>query len=519
MGIKARGVVAAGHPDTAHAAEAVLREGGNAFDAIVAAHLTACVAEPVLSSLAGGGFLLAVPAQGRPLVCDFFVQTPRRKRAVSEIDFEPIYADFGTARQEFHIGLGALATPGCVRGLFEIQRELGRMPMSRLVEPALDLARRGTIINDFQAYIFDIVRPIYLATEAARAIYADPADQQRMVGAGRRLVQAQLADAMEVLSIEGDELFYRGEIAQSIAKLCADGGGHLTIEDLRDYAVQWRTPLARRYRGNQILTNPPPSSGGLLIAFALSMMESTELGALSFGSIPHLTLLAEIMRLTNKARVDVQLSASAELVEAALLDPDLLALYRAQVLGRAAALRGTTHVSVIDAHGNVASMTVSNGEGCGHIVPGTGIMLNNMLGEEDLNLGGFHRWQTDARMTSMMAPSVVLRPDGTRIALGSGGSNRLRSAILQVLSNVIDFDMHLDNAVRAPRIHVEGGHISIENGYSPEVVAQLQAEYAHHTVWSELNLFFGGAHSVSQDLGEFHGTGDPRRGGVATVVN
>lgn len=517
--MRTRGVVAAGHAETAQAAEAVLRDGGNAFDAVVAAHLTACVAEPVLSSLAGGGFLLAVPRQGQPVVCDFFVQTPRRKRAPVDIDFRPIHADFGTARQEFHIGLGALATPGCVRGLFEIQRELGSMPMRRLVEPAVELARRGATINDFQAYIFDIVHPIYLATESARAIFADPDDAEHMVGAGRRLSQPDLADTMELLAIEGADLFYRGEIAQAIASACASGGGHLALDDLRHYQVQWRAPLTRNYRGNQILTNPPPSSGGLLIAFALQLMESTELGALRFGSRAHLTLLAEIMRLTNKARIEAHLSAVEPLAEHVLLDPDLIALYRAQVLGRAAALRGTTHVSVIDEYGNVASMTASNGEGCGHIVAGTGIMLNNMLGEEDLNPGGFHRWRPDSRMTSMMAPSVVLRPEGARIALGSGGSNRLRSAILQVLSNVIDFDMPLETAVCAPRIHIEGEHISIESGYSRDVLNHLQDEYPQHTLWPEMNLFFGGAHTVSQRSREFHGTGDPRRGGVAIVVD
>jgi gamma-glutamyltranspeptidase/glutathione hydrolase len=514
----ARGVIAAGHPATAQAAAEVLRDGGNAFDAIVAAHFAACVAEPVLCSLAGGGFLLGHRAGDKPIVYDFFVQTPRHRQPRSELDFFPILADFGTAQQEFHIGVGSIATPGCVKGLFRIHRDLCTMPMQRLVEPAIELAREGLRLDDFQAYIFGIVQPIYLATPEARLIFANPDNPSEIIGAGQRLYFEDQADFVDVLAREGEDLFYRGEIADSIARLTAQGGGYLTRSDLEDYDVVLREPLSIPYRDTQVFINPPPSSGGLLIAFALDLLAQIDLQQFPFGSARHLQLLAETMRLTHEARLASQMDDTLHPDAQQLLNPIFLSYYREQIAGRAQSFRGTTHISIIDADANIASMTVSNGEGCGHIIPGTGVMLNNMLGEEDINPGGFHRWPTDQRMTSMMAPGLVIFKSGKRIALGSGGSNRIRSALLQVLSNLIDYDMTVEDAVNAPRIHMEGEHLSIEDGYHQHDVLKLQSNYPTHTAWPSQNLFFGGAHTVVSENGYFVGTGDPRRGGNTVVV-
>ena len=514
----ARGVIAAGHPATAQAAEEILREGGNAFDAIVAAHFAACVAEPVLCSLAGGGFLLGHRVGDKPIVYDFFVQTPRQRHPRSELDFFPILADFGTAQQEFHIGVGSIATPGSVKGLFRIHQDLCTMPMQRLVEPAIALAKDGIPLDDFQAYIFGIVQPIYLATPEARTIFANPNNPSEIIGAGQRLYFKDQADFMDVLAREGEDLFYRGEIADSIARLTGQGGGYLTHPDLEAYDVVLREPLSIPYRDTQVFINPPPSSGGLLIAFALDLLAQVDLQQFPFGSTRHLHLLAETMRLTHEARIASQIDDSPHPDAQRLLNPRFLSYFREQIAGRAQSFRGTTHISIIDADANIASMTVSNGEGCGHIIPGTGVMLNNMLGEEDINPGGFHCWPTDQRMTSMMAPGLVILEDGKRIALGSGGSNRIRSALLQVLSNLIDYDMIVEDAVNAPRIHMEGEHLSVENGYHHHDVVRLQSKYPTHTIWPSQNLFFGGAHTVVSKNGYFVGAGDPRRGGIAVVV-
>jgi gamma-glutamyltranspeptidase/glutathione hydrolase len=229
---KLKGAVAAGHEATAEAAAFALREGGNAFDAAVAAQWTACVAEPVLTSLGGGGFLLARPASGSIRIYDFFAQTPVDKVPAAEADFHPIEADFGTTRQEFHIGYGAVATPGTVRGMFAIHRDLGTLPMRVLLEPAIELANRGLRVNPLQAYILDVVRPIYLATPQAAQRFASASQPDRLVGEGEILHLPELAETLLALACEGERLFYEGDIATAIDSACRARGGHLRYRDL-----------------------------------------------------------------------------------------------------------------------------------------------------------------------------------------------------------------------------------------------------------------------------------------------
>jgi len=518
--VSQRGIVAAGHELTAQAAARVLQEGGNAFDAVLAAMCAASATEPVLTSFGGGGFLLALPADGPARVFDFFVHTPRERRDPGGLDFHPVTVDFGAVQQVFNVGLGSIATPGVVKGLFRIHRDLGRMPMREIVAPAIDCARNGVTLNALQAYIFRIVEPIYTWSSEARAIFGSPAERDRMVGEGELLRQSELADLLEVLAIEGDDLFYRGEVAGSIVEQCAGGGGCLTRDDLERYRVELREPLEVDYGGVRVLTNPPPSSGGILIAFALRLLDRVdELRGAGFGSRDHLRRVALALEATAQARIDAHIDESTAHPDAVqLLDETLLERYRAQVREGARASRGTTHISVIDRRGNVAALTASNGEGCGHIVPSTGIMLNNMLGEDDLNPHGFHRWQPNQRMTSMMSPSILRWPAGRIVATGSGGSKRIRTALLQVMINLIDHRMPIEPAVESPRIFFEDGKLSIEGGFPRGEIEQLLEDYPRHQLWDDLNLYFGGAHSVERDAAGFHGAGDPRRGGVSLTV-
>jgi gamma-glutamyltranspeptidase/glutathione hydrolase len=513
-----KGAIAAGHPMTAAAAEEILQDGGNAFDAIVAAHFCACVVEPVLASLAGGGYMLAQKEGADPIVYDFFVQTPRSRNSKTAPDFFPIHADFGTVLQEFHIGLGSIAVPGSVRGMFEIHRDLCTLPMSRLVEPAVKAAREGVRLSHLQAKIFDIVSPIYSATREARQTYISSTKSGFLVSENDLLKQPKLAETLGSLAKEGDKLFYEGDIANKIAQLCTEGGGYLTRDDLSHYQVIRRPPLQLKYRNARLFTNPPPASGGILIAMALKLLEQQNVGALGFGSYQHLDLLAAGMAATNQARLDMLLTNSDGVAEY-LLEEQYLSQYRQQVADRAQCLRGTTHISVVDGFGNSASMTMSNGEGCGYMAPGTGIMLNNMLGEEDINPAGFHCWPENQRMTSMMSPSLLQLDNGTSVALGSGGSNRIRTAILQVVSNLVDFAMSPEQAVSAPRIHYENELLNIEPGFEDAALNMLKDDYPNQKRWEQLNLFFGGVHTVEFDGHHFHGVGDSRRGGVGVVVN
>lgn len=514
------GVVAAGHPATAEAAATILAAGGNAFDAVIAGQLAACVAEPVLCSLGGGGFLLTRQGRGPVQVHDFFVQTPRNKRPLEEIEFCPIVADFGDAQQEFHIGLGSIATPGMVRGLFDVHRQLGTLPMSVLVEPAVRLAREGVRVNALQAHAFRIVAAIYGFSAEARALFTSPTHPESLMVEGDLLRQTALATVLERLGREGERWFYEGEFAHLVADRCRNAGGLLRLEDLREYRPRTREAVALDYRGNRIWTNPPPSSGGILLAFALKLLEAVNVSDAAFGSTRHLERLSRVMASTDRARLEAMGSGNQPRNAWALLDPELLASYLEDVRGRSPALRGTTHISVMDGAGNVASLTASNGEGCGRLIPDTGIMLNNMLGEQDLNPGGFFQWRENERLTSMMAPTLVARAGGDVVALGSGGSNRIRTAILQVLVNLLDFDMPLEAAVGAPRIHFEDQRLSIEGGFAgdPEFTAFL-GRYPEHRLWADRSLFFGGVHAVAHGRDGFTGVGDVRRGGEVRWVS
>jgi len=517
---KCLGVAASGSADVSRTAVEILRAGGNAFDAALGALCTAAIAEPLLVSLGGGGFMLALPDGHKPRVYDFFCQTPSRRRPESDLDFYPIVANFGTASQEFHIGLGSMAVPGVIAGVFEAHRELGRMPLAEIVAPAIALARAGILVDDFHHYIIRILRPIMQATPASFALYESPANPGRLIRAGELLRNPQAAASLEALVAEGQDLFYRGEWAAQLARDCAEGGGQLTREDLAAYRVERREPVVFRYRGTRCAINPPPSPGGCLIAFALGVMSDWDSSADRWGSSGHVLNLLRGMRAASVARHRYHLESGLERAEMErLLGANTVAEWQQGLELNSLFSRGTTHISVADRDGNIASLTASNGEGCAYVLPGSGIMLNNMLGEEDLNFGGFHRWKEGVRLASMMSPAVCELADGTRIALGTGGSNRIRSAITQVLVNLLDFGLPLAEAVAAPRMHLEGETLSVEHGYPEDSLRALIAAVPRHHLWPDSNLFFGGVHAVSiRHGGIFAGAGDPRRGGAVAFA-
>ncbi len=512
--------VAAGHDLVADTVRDVLQAGGNAFDGAVAAAAMACAAEPVLASLGGGGFMLAHPADGARRIYDFFVQTPvRRPEETDSYDFYPVDVHFGTEVQEFHIGWGTAAVPGTVAGLFDIHRDLGRIPLAELFSPAVRAAKEGVRVNDAQASFFEIVEPIFVATEAIRAIFGSRREKGRVVRSGENLRQSEFANFLEILAIEGPALFYRGEVAAALLNEMAHRGA-LTAEDLAAYRVELRTPLSMSFLGTRVETNPPPSSGGLLVAFGLTLLENRPLHSLDQCGAAHAARIASVLAATSEARVESLANADRDQrpeEESAMLNPGFLETWRHRVESRISARNGTTHVSIADREGNIAALSLSNGSGSGCIIPGTGIAINNMLGEADLNPTGFHSWPRNRRLTSMMAPTVVRWPDGRVAAIGSGGSNRIRSAILQVLVNLVAHDMPAEAAVSAPRLHVEGERLSVEAGFEQEELGAVLVAWPDHRVWDRTSMFFGGAHTVLVGAGRGEAFGDFRRNGAARV--
>lgn len=512
------GVIAAGHQKTAEAGVEILRSGGNAFDAAIAAVLASFVTEPALTSAAGGGFLLAHTKDNKNTLFDFFAQTPSQKKNNSDVNFYPVEVNFGDAVQEFHTGLGSMAVPGNVSGVFHVHKRLGRLPFKVVAEPAIWYARNGVELDDYQYYCLTILKQIMTASNEARQVFAPDGE---LVQPGEMLVMQDLADTLTYLAETGPEEFYQGEIARQLVEDCQTYGGYLTLEDLRNYRVIDRNPLVINYRDNTFLTNPPPSSGGTLIAFALELLSKVDLSNIGFGTADHLKLLAYVMRLTNEARRDgYDANIYRENVAQEFLSSNHVAKYKHKLAEVVNKWGSTTHVSVIDDEGNAASVTTTNGEGSSYVIPGTGIMVNNMLGEEDLNPNGFHQWLENRRISSMMAPTIVLKNNQPEIVLGSGGSNRIRTAILQVISNIIDFKMPVDLAVNSPRAHWENHIFHVEPGFSTEEIKQTVLPYGDQLVlWKQKNTFFGGVHTVMENsTGLIEGAGDRRRNGAVAIA-
>ncbi len=454
-----RGALAAGHPLTAAAGADVLRAGGNAVDACIAAAAVSWICESPLTGPGGGGFLLVHRAgEARTELLDFFVAVP--ERAADPSDLIELVVDFGDSQQVFYTGPMSVAVPGTVLGLWEASSRWGTVPWPDLLAPAARLAREGVVLNEPQAYLHKILDLLLRYSPEGDALYGPG----RALEVGERFAVPELADTLERLGAEGPDYFYRGELAQRIAAHVP-----VTLDDLARYEVIDRRPLAVSYRGGELRTNPPPSAGGRLLAVGLEALGAAE-------ATP-------------------------------------VAIVRAmEAMGRAEGAGGTTHISVVDGNGDAASLSCSLGSSGGVVVPGTGLQLNNMLGEPQL--AGEER--AGARVTSLMTPALLLHDGRPRLVVGSAGSSRLHGAILQVVANVAARGLRVEEAVEAPRIHLENGVAHCED---PAAANELEAAGYPVVRWRAKNLFFGGVSAVEiRDGGTLAGAGDPRRGGAAVVV-
>jgi gamma-glutamyltranspeptidase/glutathione hydrolase len=503
------GVVAAGHPLTAQAGARVLREGGNAVDAAVAAMLTSFAAEPLLTGLGAGGYLMVAGGDWEPALLDFFVEAPLRADDGSAAELAAIDVSFGDAAQIFHIGPASCGIYGTPAGACEAIARWGTASLEELAKPAARLAREGVALNTGQAYVAEILEQLLISTKECAALWAP---HGRVLREGEIIRNPELGDALERLGHEGAEPFYEGDIAAAVGDWLAAHGGSVTSSALRGYRSILRAPVSMDYRDRVLLTNPPPSAGGTLIAYALGLLDRR----------PAPPSLGELVAAMEAAQAE----RTAEFVEG-LAREGFLERFLAERLGgsdrsperrrggAAGHLGATTHISVIDRDGRACSVTCTNGEGSGVVVPGTGIHVNNIMGEQDLNPLGFHRHPAGRRMPSMMAPSVLMRAGEVELVLGSAGSNRIRSALLQTIVGVVDHGLDAESAVRAPRVHFEDALVYAEPGIDLRALVEEGREVVG---FHELNLFFGGVQAVQRRDGGLLGAGDPRRGGVAVAA-
>ncbi len=516
-----RGAIAAGHELTARAGAQALEQGGNAVDAVVAAGAMSWASEPALTGPCGGGFVMVRPSRtGRAALLDAFTSIPGIDlppgRRLSEIESIDVPFDAQTT-QVFHVGAATCAVPGVVAGLHAVHQRHGRLPWRQLVLPAAAAAAAGVTVNAGQGRVLEVIEGILSRTPEALAIFAPGG---RFVREGDVVRQPELAESIELIAERGPGVLYTGRLARAMVDQQHAAGGRLTMADLRGYRPIWRRPLIAGHNHHTLITNPPPSSGGVLIAHMLAVLEVAGHG-LAAGSAPALRALAETMRQTGRRR-DSEFARRLHRGGLAthMLDPAAIASARREVLAAltsaptamaaVASDRGTTHVSVVDGDGNAAAFTASNGSHSGVIVPGTGLHLNNMMGEEDLAAGS--RPRPGARLTSMQAPTVVEHQRRVRLVVGSSGSNRLRSAITQVIVNVLDHGMSVADAVSFPRVHVEAGRLDCEGGFDPRQLELLEQAGETLVRFDGLNLYFGGANAVACGAdGRLTAAGDPRR--------
>jgi gamma-glutamyltranspeptidase / glutathione hydrolase len=411
--------------------------------------------------------------------------------------------------QRFNVGPSSCGVYGTTLGLAEVLDRFGSVRLADLTARPARAARDGVTVVPMQAFLFQVLEPILRSTPECAAIYAPDG---RLLEEGDTIRLPELGALLERLGAEGPGFLYTGDVAAALSDWLLARGGLVTREDLAAYRVIERRPAQVRYREREVLTNPPPSSGGILIADALGILERLDQ--------PHdPSVIAEVIASTNRARdAEFMEGLATEGYLEQFLAKDALDTVATEVRSR---LGNTTHIAVMDADGACASVTCSNGSCSGVVVPGTGVHMNNMLGEQDLNPLGYHRHEPGARVPSMMAPTVVLRNGRPEVALGSAGSNRIRSAIIQTILAVVDHGLPAQDAVSSPRLHVEGEVAEAEPGVDAEALDRLERSGWTVRRWAERNLFFGGVQAVARNTqtGKLTGGGDPRRGGVATVVD
>ncbi|MFN3201553.1 MAG: gamma-glutamyltransferase [Bradymonadia bacterium] len=509
----AAGAVSGGNPLTVEAGLQALRLGGNAVDAAVAAKLMATVCEPLLTGLAGGGLILC-RIDGEVRILDCFSDVPGRGHALdTPADMAAIDLDFGPDTQRFFYGPGSVAVPALAQGLWTLHQSYGRVPLAALVKPAAEAARAGVTVTPGLELSISLLWPIIQADPKLEAIFSGPDGGHAR--AGDRIFQRALADTLERLAIEGPDFLTVGDGAEAMLRRL-DGEGRMTAQDLAGYTPIWRRPLVGRYKGADVYVPGPPSQAGALVLRTLSHLQAAgPVQAPLTGE--HVAQLAAAMVQTEIARGGewVQRMFESGFIEGWLAESDPMSTHGSG---------HTTHVSVTDGDGNAVAITSSLGETAGMLVPETGLILNNFLGETDVNPVGPSGplRPPGARLLTMCCPTLLAHDGGIHV-MGSGGSSRIRSALLHGVVYAVDHKWPEDQIVAGPRCHYEGGVLRVEAAQRPTgFLEPLQGQFERVIVFDEPGLFFGGLHMAGWRPGDhgpvLSGAGDARRSGTTGQV-
>jgi len=471
----------------------VLKDGGNAIDAAVATAFAMAVTHPTAGNIGGGGFIVYRPASGEPEAYDF------REMAPAKASPDMFLRDGRYDEQLHHYSHLSVGVPGSVAGLYLAWQEKGRLPWKRLLEPAIKLARDGFEVSQG---LSDSLRTILPRMQKYPASVAQFSKQGIPYEPGDILRQPDLARTLERIASQGPAGFYEGETAELIEKEMAANGGLITGEDLKNYKAHRRTPVRGRYRGVEVISMPPPSSGGTVLLEMLNILELFDLDKLQFGSAAQLHLVIETMRraYADRARYLGDPEANPDMPVARLISKEYAAGLARTIRKDAASKstptsfewppesESTTHISVVDSERNAVALTYTLEAGYGSriVVPGAGFLLNNEMGDfnagpglttegglvgTEPNLAG-----PGKRMLSSMTPTILARNGKLFMVTGSPGGRTIINTVLQTIVNVVDFGMTVQQAVDAPRIHHQWlpDRVSYERfGLSPDTLSIL----------------------------------------------
>ena len=502
--------IAATGPVSLSAAQQVARAGGNAVDVAVAAGLAAMSTEPGIVSLAGGAFVAAWAAGGEPVVIDGNVEMPGRGLGLDRFGsgVREVVTDYGGGVR-LHAGHGSVATPGAVTACEVAVEELGRLPWRDVVAPAAAACRDGYPIGGAAArYLAFTADPLFGADPEAHGVVTR-ADGSPLE-AGDVVTNHPLAEVLDLVAERGASVLTTGEVGRAMVESMEARGGLVTHRDLAEYAALLREPVRRKVGDWDLAVNPPPSVGGPMLAAMLG-----ELGRRGDWHWPD---IIEIQRAVLSYRLQVH--DVAEDLDAA--GHELLLSVDRHGLAGLPTSSSTANVSVVDADGTACAVTMSSGYGAGITVPGTGMLLNNALGEPELNKLGLHRLVPGTRLASNMAPTTGRTADGRVLAIGSPGADRITTALMLVLGQGCLHGADLRHAIEAPRLHVrfdEDGSTVVDHESDPDIASAVDAAGVRGVDHGTLQMYFGGVGAAYRRAdGSLEAAGDPRREAAVAVL-
>jgi len=521
-------MVVAQEPLATDVGVAVLKAGGNAIDAAVAVGFALAVTHPYAGNLGGGGFLLARFADGRTAFIDFREKAPLQASRNMYLDAN------GKVTRDSLVGWRACGVPGTVRGFELAHKKYGRKPWNELLDPAIRLAADGFTV------------PYSLSQSLSNQLTAKllsqfPESKRIFLSAhyGETFNQPELARTLKRIRDQGPNDFYQGEIAHKLAAAMQANGGLITLDDLKQYQAVERTPLSGHYRDYEVITSPPPSSGGIGVLQMLGMLEGSGYEQTGAGSAASIHYVAEVMRRFYADRSEYFGDPDFYKVPVhKLLDPRYIASRRSSIDPRHATPSDqihpgnltpyesteTTHYNIVDGEGNAVAVTytLNGGYGNGVTVPGLGFLLNNEMddfaakpGEENL----FHLIQGEAnaiqpakRPLSSMTPTILARDGKLFLVLGAPGGSRIINGVLQVILNIVDFHMNAQDAVDWPRVHHQWmpDQLYLERGISPDTVALLRAMGHNIAPFENTNPVVARVEAIVSDKGWLEGAADGR---------